>query len=367
MLVGNFVMSANALQSTPHNLSFALLLGVVLTLVSVGSVRAQDQPVPPGELAEILTRVRESAPGGVTPLNAISVGERLLAQQRYGEADELFKALLEKLPYDPAVLYGAALARFNLNKAAEAEVFVRAAIDVLLAKGPDTSKSLERRRRGTDALVLLAIILGSRGADTEALATVKRAVNLLPEHFDAQFTLGRALFSVGEPANAATAFRAALKLKPDDAKALFFLATALETSGDFAEAQKVYQDLVTRNPHAAEGYLGLGTLLLKSGRDTEKGMQELKIALSIDPNLYEARISLGRALLVRNRAEESVPHLRRAAELAPTNPEPHYQLALAYRRLGMNDKAKEETAIVKRIHERRRAGTQSNNAKRPQQ
>ena len=157
MLVGNFVMSANALQSTPHNLILALLLGVVLTLVSVGSVRAQDQPVPPGELADILTRVRESAPGGVTPLNAISVGQRLLAQQRYGEADELFKALLEKLPYDPAVLYGAALARFNLNKAAEAEVLVRAAIDVLLAKGPDASKSLERRRRGADALVLLAI------------------------------------------------------------------------------------------------------------------------------------------------------------------------------------------------------------------
>ncbi len=363
-------MSANALQSTPHNLSFVLLLGVVLTLVSVNPVRAQDQPVLPGELAEILTRVRESSPGGVTPLNAISVGQRLLAQQRYGEADELFKALLEKLPYDPAVLYGAALARFNLNKAAEAEVFVRAAIDVLLAKGPDTSKSrsvpLERRWRGADALVLLAIILGSRGADTEALATVKRAVDLVPEHFDARFTLGRALFSVGETANAASAFRAALKLKPDDAKALFFLATALETSGDFAEAQKAYQELVTRNPHAAEGYLGLGTLLLKSGRDTEKGMQELKIALSIDPNLYEARISLGRALLVRNRAEESVPHLLRAAELAPTNPEPHYQLALAYRRLGMNDKAKEETAIVKRIHERRR-GTQSNNATRPQQ
>jgi Flp pilus assembly protein TadD len=56
-----------------------------------------------------------------------------------------------------------------------------------------------------------------------------------------------------------------------------------------------------------------------------------------------------------------VTYLRRAAELAPTNPEPHYQLALAYRRLGMKDKALEETAIVKRIHETRRGTSAQNN------
>jgi cytochrome c-type biogenesis protein CcmH/NrfG len=80
-----------------------------------------------------------------------------------------------------------------------------------------------------------------------------------PAHFDARFTLGRALFGVGEPSAAATAFRAAVKLKPDDRKALFFLATALESAGDFAGAQKAYQDLVLKKPEAAEGYLGLGS------------------------------------------------------------------------------------------------------------
>ena len=177
---------------------------------------------------------------------------------------------------------------------------------------------------------------------------------LQPEHFDAQLTLGRALFGVGEPAAAVTAFRAALKAKPDDARALFFLATALESAGDSAAALKTYQDLVARNPQAAQGYLGLGVLLLKRDGKTDKGIQELRIAVGIDPNLYEAQVTLGRALLQRNRADEAVQYLRRAADLAPTNPEPHYQLALAYRRLGLKDKAMEETAIVKRIHEARR-------------
>ncbi|MCA1605779.1 MAG: tetratricopeptide repeat protein, partial [Acidobacteria bacterium] len=80
----------------------------------------------------------------------------------------------------------------------------------------------------------------------------------------------------------------------------------------------------------------------------------LKSAVRIDPNLYEAQVTLGRALLTRKLARDSVEYLQRAAELAPNNPEPHYQLALAYRRLGLKAKAAEESAIVKRIHERRR-------------
>jgi Flp pilus assembly protein TadD len=109
-------------------------------------------------------------------------------------------------------------------------------------------------------------------------------------------------------------------------------------------------------------------LIKRGGPDVASGIQELRIAVSIDPTLYEAQVTLGRALLMQKLAEESVGHLQRAAELAPTNPEPHYQLALAYRRLGLNDKALEETAIVKRIHEQRRGeGAQNGSTARPNQ
>jgi Flp pilus assembly protein TadD len=76
--------------------------------------------------------------------------------------------------------------------------------------------------------------------------------------------------------------------------------------------------------------------------------------LEINPNLYEARIAVGRTLIARGQPSEAITHLRRAAELAPGNPEPHYQLSVAYRRLGRDDAAAEEAAIVKRINESRR-------------
>lgn len=350
-------MSASAPRLTSVKCLLALLL-VAMFSAGGNEARGQNDSLTASEVAELVSRVRETTPAGVGSLNAISAARRLLAEQRYNEADTLYSALLQKLPREPALLYGAALAKFNLDQATEGEPLARSAVEILLQGASDESAAkflpLEKRQRAADALVLLTLILGKRNADAEALKTVKRAVLLHPEHFDAQLTLGRALFGVGEPAAAVTAFRAALKAKPDDTRALFFLATALESAGDSASALKTYQDLVAKNPQAAQGYLGLGVLLLKRDGKSDKGIQELRIAVGIDPSLYEAHVTLGRALLQRNRADEALQHLRSAADLAPTNPEPHYQLALAYRRLGLKDKAMEETAIVKRIHEARR-------------
>jgi tetratricopeptide (TPR) repeat protein len=321
----------------------------------------------------MIARVRAASPDEVGSLGALSLGQRLLVEQRYGEAEALFKALLEKWPRRPEVLYGAALATFNLGRPVEAEPLARAAVEIYLASAADSSTAksvdMDQRLHGADALVLLAVILGARGADTEALKSVQRAVALAPEHFDAQFTLGRALYSVGDSASAVKAFRAAHRIKPDDPKALFFLATTLESAGDAEAALSAYRDLVALQPQAAEGHLGSGVLLVKrGGDDTEKGVQELRLAVRIDPDLYEAQVALGRVLLMQKLVEESIEHLQRAAQLAPTNPEPHYQLALAYRRLGLNDKAVEETTIVKRIHATRRGeGALNDGPARPNQ
>jgi tetratricopeptide (TPR) repeat protein len=362
-------MSASALKLTPVRIVVALLFAGTIVFSGLDTARGQTDAVPAAQVVEMTARVRAAAPGEVGSLNALALGQKLLAEQRYGEAGELFQALLEKWPRQPAVLYGAALATFNLGHAAEAEPLVRTAAEIYLAGVDDKSATVDQLLRGADALVLLAVVLGARGADTEALKSVQRAVALAPEHFDAQFTLGRALYSVGDSASAVKAFRAALKLKPDDARALFFLATALENTGDTEAALSAYRDLAARHPQAAEGHLGSGVLLIKrGGEDTEKGIQELRLAVRIDPDLYEAQVTLGRVLLMRKLVEESIEHLQRAAQLAPANPEPHYQLALAYRRLGQNDKATEETAIVKRIHATRRGdGAQNDGVARPNQ
>ena len=315
----------------------------------------QNSAVSASQASQLKERVKSAAADDAAVSDAVALGQSLINEKRFAEAYELFSAVLEKNPAHPIALYGAALTTFNLGKAAEAEPLARAAVAGTTVSDTKSATPAERTR-AADALVLLAVVLAVRGDDPGALKSAQHAVKVAPDHFDAQFTLGRAFYSAGDMAAAVKAFRTAVSLNPSDQRALFFLGTTLERAGDLEGALKTYRQLVQKQPQAAQGHLGLGTLLVRrSGTQAEEGIEELKRAIAIEPNLYEARVTLGRTLVARGRALESIEHLVRAAELAPKNPEPQYQLSLAYRKLRRYDKAAEATAAVKRIHEARRA------------
>jgi tetratricopeptide (TPR) repeat protein len=340
----------------------------LIFVIFASSAGAQDS-ISPSEVARIVERLRSANVDGPTLQAALSTGETLLKLKRYGEAAEVFRSALAKQPNDSRALYGAALALFNLREASEAEPLALAAANNLLRdmSARKVGVTDAQRIRAADAHVLLAVIQAVRGKDAAALKSSELAVKISPDHFDAQFTYGRALFSVGDAGQAAKAFKQAVTIKPSDLQALFFLGTALEKTADVTGAINAYRRLIAQAPNAAEGHLGLGTLLVRrSGAEGDEGVRELERAIAIDGNLYEARVALGRALLTRGRLAESVEHLVRAVELVPGNPEPHFQLSLAYRRLGLTDKARQEAEAVKRIHEaRRNTGTQSKSQPTP--
>jgi tetratricopeptide (TPR) repeat protein len=325
----------------------------------------QGSSVPTASAEQAVEQARGTSINEAEFKRLVAAAYALVSEGRFAEAAELFGALVEKRPRDPSALYGAALAVFNAGRPADAEPLAHRAVEAALA-ATQTALAAKQAPRGNevrsananaaDALVLLAVVQAVRGDDDAALKSAEHAVALDPEHFDAQFTLGRALYGAGDNVAASRAFRAAVALRPADARARFFLATALERAGDAEGALAAYRELAARQPDVAEGHLGLGVLLVKhGGTQADEGVRELSRALEINPDLYEARVTLGRVLVARGRAAESVAHLVRAAELAPGNPEPHYQLSLAYRRLGRKDESAAESAIVKRIHESRRA------------
>ena len=135
-----------------------------------------------------------------------------------------------------------------------------------------------------------------------------------------------------------------------------FLASTLERLGNISEALKEYRKIVALRPDSAEGHLGVGSLLIKTEGDlSQEGLASLEKAVSLNGDLYEARVTLAKTLIRRNRSADAVQHLVRAAELAPSNPEPHFQLAIAYRKLGRKTEADAESEKVRRIHEERRA------------
>lgn len=301
-------------------------------------------------LQSLIERVRAAGARDDAALReARAAGFASVSAGRFDAAAAIFDAVREVMPADRAALYGGALARFNLGRIPEAEVLARRAADG--GDSPPSSGEIAR----ADVLVLLGVILAVKGDNVGALAAVAEAATLAPSNFDAQFALGRARFGAGDPAGAAKAFRVAVALRPGDARARFFLATALENAGDDAAALDAYRELVALNSQIAEGHMGVGVLLVKrGGAQIDEGIAALERAVSLNGALYEGRVALGRALIRRGRPAAALAHLRRAAELAPDNPEPHYQLSLAYRRLGRTAEADAERGVVKKLHEAHR-------------
>lgn len=332
------------------------LVVVAVALAYVGTapgIQAQDsaQRDSPSEteVAHLVEQVRSGATEQLLE-RAGAIGNLLLRDARFKEAAEVFGAIAEQKPSEASIIYRYALATFNSGRTADAEQLARRAVTLATAAPANL-----RAQQSADALVLLAVIKAVQGNDKDALKWLQQAVALAPKHYDAQFSLGRLLFGMGDDGGAIRAFSNAVALQPENAQALFFLATTLERAGDSQGALTAYRKVIAIQPDSYKGHLGLGAMLLKrGGTDAEEGLKELLVALRLNPNVYEARVALGRALVTLGRPLDAIEHLERAAELAPENPEPHYQLSLAYRRLGRKAEAAAQAAIVKRIHESRR-------------
>lgn len=278
------------------------------------------------------------------------VGFALLGENKFDESELVFTEILAKFPADGLSLYGKAVSLFNLKQYSEAEN-AAAKADAIFEKQKNNAAL-------ADVLVLSAVISAVTGKNAAAVEKLKKAVALVPTHFDANLSLGRAFFGNGDLAASIAAFRIALKQQPQNVKANFFLASALERSGDTADALDIYRKLIKIAPNLAEGYLGLGVLLVKTGgANSSEGLENLQQAVKINPNLYEAQVMLGKTLLQQNKTEEALIYLQKAVELLPENPEPHYQLLQAFRKLGRKVDADAEQAIVKKIHENHRGSS----------
>src|SRR5215831_7894759 len=230
----------------------------------------------PGEVQQSIALVRSADVNDEIISRTRSMGQILLRVGRFAEAANLFAALAEKKPADFRIVYGQALATFNSGHAAEAEPLARRAMEIILPAARAAGRQPETTAQAADSLVLLSVILAVQKDDQAALKLLQQAVEIAPNHFDAQLSMGRLLFGMGDDNGAIKFFRSAISLQPANSQAMFYLATALEHRGDLDGALSTYRKLVAMKPDLYEGHLGLGVLLLKQGdRKIDEGLREL--------------------------------------------------------------------------------------------
>jgi tetratricopeptide (TPR) repeat protein len=136
-------------------------------------------------------------------------------------------------------------------------------------------------------------------------------------------------------------YRAALQLRPNEAELHEALGEFyLDNHSD--DAQRELEKAVALDPSRTKALYLLGRLYVLN-QENEKAVPYLQRALQLQPNLNEASGLLGTAYVRMGQFADAIPRLEKAAPLDHYG-NVHYQLYLAYRKLGQAELAQKALA-----------------------
>jgi eukaryotic-like serine/threonine-protein kinase len=187
-------------------------------------------------------------------------------------------------------------------------------------------------------LVLLALLLRSRGATGRSVQLLGEACRRQPRNFWVQREMGNALAMHNRVQEAAGYYRVAVSLRPDNAGAYEGLGNVLSRLGQPEDAIAAYRQAVKASPDSAPIRARLVEALAQAGYWKE-AEAECRLALERDRTNYLVPQRLADALALGGRADEALILGRRAAEIAPNVPETHLLLGAIYKMLGRHEDA----------------------------
>lgn len=210
------------------------------------------------------------------------------------------------------------------------------------------------RRPGAADLKIVAldyIILGDY-ADADKWLT--QALDWNPQDADGWYYLGRTKYNENRFAEAIHAFQKCVQLSPRNIKAEDNLGLSYEGLGKIDEAIAAYQTAIgwqeerqatgASTETSAGPYLDLGSLLLDQNRPQD-ALPHLQRAAEIAPREARVHEKLGKAYTELNRLADAQKELEEAVRLSPKNGRLHFMLGQVYRKQGLTDKAREQMQL----------------------
>jgi Flp pilus assembly protein TadD len=139
----------------------------------------------------------------------------------------------------------------------------------------------------------------------------ERAAVLDPNHDDALVGLGEVLLRFGERERALKLFReVAAKGYDEDIELMLTIGRALYRAAMYADCRDIFAQAAAGRPDSADAAASLAYALHRLGDDVGAGRQ-IRRALRLDPDLYEARIYLGHLLYDRGDWDASLREFER--------------------------------------------------------
>ncbi len=296
------------------------------------------------------------------------LGKALASVGAYAQAENCFAAALLNKPNDFETLHNLGLASAHAAHPDRAREALQSALDL----EPDNP----------DVLYDLAAVEANADHDESALRLLVHAAKVAPGRADVLRLLAHTAGELGYFGDAVQAWDRYLAVVPGDAAASRDRAFAMTALGDDANGGIAgLQAYVRKHPEDAVGHFELGAAEAPS--DPQAAARELDLSLKLQPDLVAAHVArglvqyrtgnnaaaladfefaakhdpsnplildrLGQTYLALDRAQDALPFLRKAAELAPRDSRMQLHLARALSATGAEADARQALARVREL------------------
>jgi Tfp pilus assembly protein PilF/peroxiredoxin len=170
-----------------------------------------------------------------------------------------------------------------------------------------------------DANNSLGALLAQNGDVPGAIERFRKALGSKPEFPDAMNNLGFALFQTGDPAHARELYEKALLLQPGFPEALNNLGIFYGTQRDLDHALEYFQKAVDQRPSYGEAANNLA-LVLNARGDTTKAIVVLQRLLQANPSFEAAYVTLCRLYMKAGNRQEAIRTLEMLLQRNPSHP-----------------------------------------------
>ncbi len=200
---------------------------------------------------------------------AFALARDLHRKRKLGEAEHIYRQLLEAIPEWPDVLNLLALLRIQRDDSEEAVSLLQQAVTI------DPAYAAAHNNLGN--------VLKLTGRIDEAEAAYRRVLELAPEHADAWNNLGIVHRLKDRPKEAEEALRQAIRFNPKLVDAYYNLGRLLDSLRRFEEAVPLLQQVLKLNPNYWLTYERLGFLMYIVGRKDD-AMEVYRTWLKLTPD-----------------------------------------------------------------------------------
>lgn len=323
------------------------------------------------------------------------LAESLNDLQQFGEAEVIYKKLLEKTPADPELLasYGLAqigqrkwdaaattfgaivattgapdhllvlartqLAFVNLQKG-NYDAAIQGASQVAFFRDKPNAQAINiaidafrRQKKYAEALAFLEPLVSRAKNDPFVNARYIEMLSRTGDKMKANtlaaaqvragtryvVSTGEAFVQAGDYPAAISIIREGLKATPEDIDLQFQLGSTLERSGDRKAAEQVFTTILSQQPENANALNYLGYMWADANENLDRAQEMLTRAVAQDPRNGAYIDSLGWLYFRQGKLELAEKYLSDAVNLLPTDSTVHEHLGDVLARRGANDRA----------------------------